>query len=118
MENHKLTTREEANALTLLVFRNGFVEDLHAGKSSELLKNKELSRITDEEMKKLMIESSAVLAWWLKLKEKDPEDYWTRMHWAHDNHTKTWNTKYEYKPFLLSELRQRAITPDMDEGSS
>jgi hypothetical protein len=40
------TKREEANALTCCAFRNGYLEDLHAGKHSELLEKPELSRIT------------------------------------------------------------------------
>jgi len=43
-------------------FRNGYLEKLHAGKYSELLEKPGLSRITDVEMKKLMIQSSTVLA--------------------------------------------------------
>ena len=44
----KPTYREEANALICECLRNGFIEDLH-------------SRISDEEMKKLMIETTAKL---------------------------------------------------------
>jgi hypothetical protein len=33
------TVRDEANALTAYAFRNGFLEDLHAGKSSRLKAN-------------------------------------------------------------------------------
>ena len=41
------TKREEANALTCCAFRNGYIEELPAGKHSELLEKPELSRITD-----------------------------------------------------------------------
>jgi hypothetical protein len=71
-----LTIREEANALTCCAFRNGHIEKLHAGKYSELLEKPEFSRITDTEMKKLMIQSSEVLAELLAMKETDPEKYW------------------------------------------
>ena len=74
--NRPLTTREEANALTCCAFRNGYIEDLHAGKHSELLEQPELSRITNVEMKKLMIEASAKLAELLALKEAEPDKYW------------------------------------------
>lgn len=70
------TIREEANALTCCAFRNGYIEELHAGKRSELLENPELSRITDDEMKKLMIGASAKLAELLAMKATDPEKYW------------------------------------------
>lgn len=49
------TTRDEANALVAYAFRNGPIENLHAGKYSELLENENLSRITDDEMKTLMV---------------------------------------------------------------
>lgn len=70
------TYREEANALTCCAFRNGFIEELHAGKHSELLEKPELSRITDEEMKKLMIGASSKLAQLLAMKESKPDEYW------------------------------------------
>jgi hypothetical protein len=44
---HPLTIREEANALTCCAFRNGYIEELHAGKHSELLEKPGFSRITD-----------------------------------------------------------------------
>jgi hypothetical protein len=70
------TIREEANALTCCAFRNGYIEELHAGKYSELLEKPELSRITDTEMKKLMIGASAKLAELLAMKETEPDKYW------------------------------------------
>jgi hypothetical protein len=74
-----LTIREEANALTCCAFRNGFLEELHAGKHSELLEKPGLSRITDAEMKKLMIQSSSVLAGLLEMKETKPDEYWEKI---------------------------------------
>ena len=67
-----LSIREEANALTCCAFRNGFLEELHAGKHSELLETPGLSRITDDEMKTLMIGASAKLAELLAMKENRP----------------------------------------------
>lgn len=67
--------RDEANALTAYAFRNGTLEDLHAGKTSSLLDDSTLSRITDEEMKTLMIEASKKIAAILALREADPEKY-------------------------------------------
>jgi len=76
----KFTVRDEANALTACAFRNGFLEELHAGKSSELLTQPGLSRITDEEMRKLMIQASAKLEELLRLKSERPAKYeeWVR----------------------------------------
>jgi hypothetical protein len=69
------TIRDEANALTAYAFRNGPLEDLHAGKSSPLTADPSLSRITQEEMKEIMVEASEKLAHLLKLRETDPETY-------------------------------------------
>lgn len=68
--------RDEANAIVAMAFRNGPLEDLHAGKWSELLLNPELSRITDDEMKTLMINACEHVAKLLELKESDPEEYY------------------------------------------
>ena len=67
--------RDEANALTAYAFRNGPLEDLHAGKSTPLTADKSLSRITQNEMKELMINASGKLADLLKLRDDDPEAY-------------------------------------------
>ena len=71
----KFTYRDQANVLTLLAFRNGPIEDLHAGKYSLLLEDPQLSRITDEEMKTVMIDASTKLAELLALRDSDPEDF-------------------------------------------
>jgi hypothetical protein len=73
------TLRDEANAIVAKAFRNGPLEDLHAGKWSELLENQELSRITDEEMKKLMIFACEQVVQLLRMKETDPEGYYLEM---------------------------------------
>ena len=71
----KFTYRDQANVMTLLAFRNGPIEDLHAGKESPLLENPELCRITNEEMKKIMIAASAKLAELLALRDSDPDAF-------------------------------------------
>ena len=50
-------------------------EDLHAGKYSPTLEDPELSRITDEEMKTIMINASAKLAELLALRDDDPDGF-------------------------------------------
>jgi len=72
-----LTIRDEANALVACAFRNGPLEDLHAGKHSELIADKSLSRITDEEMKALMINACQKMEELLRLKESNPGEYYT-----------------------------------------
>ena len=66
------TLRDEANALTAYAFRNGFLEDLHAGKSSPLVEQPEYSRISDDEMRKLMIQASGKMEEMLRLKSEQP----------------------------------------------
>ena len=69
------TSRDEANALAAFAFRNGPIENLHAGKSSPLTADPSLSRITDDEMKELMINASQMLAALLVLRDSDPDKY-------------------------------------------
>lgn len=85
------TYREEANALICESLRNGFIEDLHAGKSSKLLEDKSLSRITDEEMKKLMIETTAKLEVYLEIRDKHPKEYKKFINFMTLTYTKDWS---------------------------
>lgn len=87
----KPTLREEANSIVAYAFRNGFLEDLHAGTSPSSKKRdysdvkiispfgkilwKDLSRLSDEEMKKLMIETCKKVEVLLTLKEQNPKDF-------------------------------------------
>jgi hypothetical protein len=80
------TVRDEANAIVAFAFRNGPLEDLHAGAGSELLKNKALSRITDQEMKELMLFACEHVERLLRLKESDPQEY--------DLFVKSYNFRY------------------------
>ncbi|MEO9930142.1 hypothetical protein [Rhodopirellula bahusiensis] len=73
--NSDWTIRDEANAIVAWAFRNGPIEELHAGRTSSLLSDPALSRITDEEMKLLMLFACRRMAWLLELKESDPADY-------------------------------------------
>ena len=88
--NQPLTIREEANALTCCAFRNGYIEELHAGKHSALLEQSGLSRITDAEMKKLMIGASAKLAELLAMKETNPDEYWRQLTYFDRNYCGHW----------------------------
>jgi len=97
MERPNVTKREEANAITCWAFRNGFIEDLHAGYSSQLLENDSLSRISDAEMKMLMIQSSEVMTRILEMREEDPDEYWRRMEYFLSI-TSQWD-KSEVSPF-------------------
>jgi hypothetical protein len=80
------TIRDEANALVAWAFRNGPLENLHAGKYSPLLEDSSLSRITDDEMKALMINASQQLAKLLELKAHNPAEY--------ERQIKSYNVRY------------------------
>jgi hypothetical protein len=73
------TLRDEANAIVAYAFRNGPIEDLHAGEPSELLENPALSRITDEEMKKIMLHACRCVEKLLREKQEDPGTYYQKM---------------------------------------
>ena len=74
-DQDEFTLRDEANALTAFAFRNGFLEDLHSGKPSPILIEPGYSRISDEEMRRLMIEASEKLEQMLRMKREDPGRY-------------------------------------------
>ena len=83
--------RDEANALVAFAFRNGPIEDLHAGRQSDLLADPELSRITDDEMKAIMINASETLAKLLSLGDNDPAAYRQRLKQICLNYCVRWN---------------------------
>lgn len=83
------TVRDEANALTAIAFRNRFLEDLHS-ESYQPLRDPAVRRITGEEIKKLMLESSAVLAGLLRLRTNNPDKYMQTIAWASESYCEQW----------------------------
>jgi hypothetical protein len=69
------THRDEANALIAMAVRNGPLENLHAGKYSALLEDDALSRVTDYEMRILMINATRMLAILLQMRDQSPDTY-------------------------------------------
>ena len=75
------TVRDEANAICAYAFRHGPIEDIHASVDSD-----GRNRITDPEMKQLMIAASQKVAELLQMKAQEPKQYdllirgynWTR----------------------------------------
>jgi hypothetical protein len=66
----------EAKALVALAFRNGPIENLHAGRPCTLCGGKsDISHISDEEMKRLMKSAVDALYRLLWLREYDPRSY-------------------------------------------
>jgi hypothetical protein len=84
------TLRDEANAITAYAFRNGPIENLHAGKASPLTDDPSLSRITDAEMKNLMIIASQRVAKVLALRESDRERYSRFVQWYATRYCRSW----------------------------
>jgi hypothetical protein len=69
------TPRDEANALIAFTIRNGPLEDLHAGRHSAILDDPNVSRITDNEMRTIMLEATQKLAQLLRLRDAEPASY-------------------------------------------
>ena len=66
----------EAKSLVALAFRNGLIENLHAGRPCPACSGKaEISHITDEEMKGLMKSAVNALYRLLWLRDYDPRSY-------------------------------------------
>ena len=66
----------EAKSLVALAFRNGPIEDVHAGTERPTCAGKsKYSRITDAEMKNIMKNAVDTLYKLLWMKENDPEKY-------------------------------------------
>jgi hypothetical protein len=87
----EFTLRDEANALTAFAFRNGLLEDLHAGKPSPVLNEPGYSRITDEEMKRLMTEASEKLEQVLRMKREEPAKYESFIRDYQRRYCRAWN---------------------------
>jgi hypothetical protein len=66
----------EAKSIVALAFRNGPIEDVHAGKECSTCAGKsEYSRITQTEMKNIMKQAVDTVYMLLCLKQNDPEKY-------------------------------------------
>jgi hypothetical protein len=66
----------EAKALVVLAFRNGPIEDLHAGRPCTVCSgNREISHISDEEMKAIMKSAVNALYRLLWQRDCDPDAY-------------------------------------------
>ncbi len=66
----------EAKSLVALAFRNGPIEDVHAGKECSTCAGKsEYSHITQAEMKSIMKQAVDTVYMLLWLKQNDPEKY-------------------------------------------
>ena len=86
----EFTIRDEANALTAFAFRNGFLENLHAGKPLPMAQQSGFSRISDDEMRRLIMEASEKLSRLLKMKQQDPQKYETLIRQYNKTYCRSW----------------------------
>ena len=71
-----LALAREAKSLVALAFRNGPIEDVHAGKECPTCAGKsEYSHITQSEMKNIMKQAVDTVYKFLWLRQNDPEKY-------------------------------------------
>jgi len=81
----------EAKAIVALAFRNGPIEDIHAGKPCPACRGKRgYSRITDEEMNVIMknaVDHVYQLVW---LREREPQEYEAQIKFA-ESYTTSWD---------------------------
>ena len=87
--------RDEANALVAKAFRNGPLERLHAGAHSPLLEDPSLSRLTNAEMKELMLYACRTLARQLEKKQRNPREYFREMVLYHEDYCRGWEREDE-----------------------
>jgi hypothetical protein len=89
----------EAKALVALAFRNGPIEDVHAGKICPTCRGKvKYSHITQGEMRKIMKAAVDQLYTFLVLKERDPEAYEAQLAFG-ERYTTAWD-----EPVLTKKL--------------
>lgn len=82
---------QEAKALVALAFRNGPIEDLHAGSPCPQCSGKaDVSHISDEEMKRVMKAAVDTLYRLLWLRENDPMKYAEQLAFGR-RHTLRWD---------------------------
>lgn len=81
----------EAKVLTVLAFRNGPIEDLHAGKTCPVCAgNADFSHISDAEMKKLMQSAVTQMYRLLWQRENDAEGYFKALALG-ERYTRNWD---------------------------
>ena len=81
----------EADSLVALAFRNGPIEDVHAGKECPICAgNSEYSHITQAEMKNIMKQAVDTVYKLLWLEQNDPEKYEAALEFG-NRHTRFWD---------------------------
>lgn len=81
----------EAKSIVALAFRNGPIEDIHAGKECPLCAGKtEYSHITQDEMKSIMKRAVDTVYTLLGHKQNDPAKYAETIEFG-SRHTRLWD---------------------------
>jgi len=90
-ESHRRQVAREAKAIVALAFRNGPIENIHAGKPCPTCSDQAgYSRITDEEMKAVMKNAVNKLYALLLLKSSDPDKYESEIRFG-ERYTANWD---------------------------
>ena len=90
-ESHRRQVAREAKAIVALAFRNGPIENIHAGKPCPTCFGQAgYSRITDAEMKAIMKNAVTKLYALLLLKSSDPAKYESEIRFG-ERYTANWD---------------------------
>ena len=90
-EPHRDQLAKEAKAIVALAFRNGLIENVHAGKPCPVCEGKsEFSHISDREMRLIMKNAVDQVYALLCLKKEDPAGYRLRISFA-QQYTTRWD---------------------------
>jgi hypothetical protein len=90
-ESHRRQVAREAKAIVALAFRNGPIENIHAGRPCPTCSGQAgYSRITDVEMKAIMRSAVNKLYALLLLKCSDPEKYESEIRFG-ERYTANWD---------------------------
>ena len=101
-KNETRKMMEEAKAIVAFAFRNGYLERLHAGVECPFCSGREdVSRINDEEMKKLMKDAVNRVYFLLKLRERDRDAYEKLLETVNSFYTRKWD---DPEPLSFSEI--------------
>ena|SRR5579871_5664655 len=90
-ESQPRQVAKEAKAIVALAFRNGPIEDIHAGRPCPTCSGQTgYSRITDAEMKAIMRNAVNKLYALLLLKSSDPDKYESKIRFG-ERYTANWD---------------------------
>lgn len=91
IDSNRREIAREAKAIVALAFRNGPIEDLHAGRACPTCTGSDgYSRITDDEMKRIMKHAVDHVYHLLLLKEEDPFEYESKISFG-ERYTAKWD---------------------------